>query len=119
MENNPTIINFREHDVPRVQMDFSKNFVSGNPVQHSELKFNGQDGKVRSGIWECSAGVFTADYNGIIEFCHVIEGDATIKTSDGKEFSVSAGDGFILDAGLKTEWTVDTYIKKHFMICNV
>ncbi len=119
MDKEPTITLFKEHDVPRIQNDISSNIISGEPVQHSELKFNGQNGKVRSGIWESTAGVFKAEYNGIIEFCHVLEGGATIKTSNGKEFIVTAGDGFILDAGLKTEWTVSTFIKKHFMICEV
>lgn len=119
METKSKLVNFKQHDVPRVQNDISQNIVSGEPVQHAQLKFNSSNGKVRSGIWESTAGVFNAEYNGIIEFCHVLEGGAVIKTDTGEEFSVSAGDGFILDAGLKTEWTVETFIKKHFMICEV
>lgn len=114
-----TLTVFKNHDVPRVQNDISASIVSGNPVQHAQVKFNGHDGKVRSGIWESTAGVFTADYTGIVEFCHILEGSATIKTSDGMQFEVAAGDGFVLDAGLSCEWTVDTYVKKHFMICQV
>lgn len=117
MDRKASLTNFREHDVPRVQNDISQSIVSGSTVQHAELKFYSKDGNVRSGIWESTAGVFTADYTGIIEFCHVLEGGAVIKTNDGKEFTVSAGDGFVLDAGLKPEWTVATFIKKHFMIC--
>lgn len=113
------LVDFKNHDVARVQNDISASIVSGSPVQHAELKFSGHDDKVRSGIWESTAGVFTADYAGIVEFCHILEGAASIKTEDGKEFHVSAGDGFILDAGLKTEWTVASYIKKHFMICRL
>ncbi len=110
---------FSSTDAPRVQNDISANVVSGDPVQHAQLMFSGHDNKVRSGIWESTAGVFTADYTGIVEFCHILEGDARIKTADGNEFKVSAGDGFILDAGLKTEWTVDVFVKKHFMISAV
>jgi len=110
---------FKDNDVERVQNDIGNSIVSGDPVHHAELKFSGHDGKVRSGIWESTAGVFTAEYNGIVEFCHVLEGEASIKTGDGKEFKVSAGDAFVLDAGLKTEWTVGSFIKKHFMICAV
>lgn len=114
-----TVTVFREHRVARVENDISDNIVSGEPEQHAEVKFNSHDGKVRSGIWESTAGVFTADYTGIVEFCHVLEGSASIKTADGREYKVSAGDGFVLDAGLRTEWTVDTFIMKHFMICQV
>lgn len=110
---------FKDHQVPRVQNDISASIVSGEPVQHAELKFSGHDEKVRAGIWESTAGVFTADYAGIVEFCHILDGSARIKTEDGKIFDVAAGDGFILDSGLKTEWTVDSFVKKHFMICQL
>lgn len=108
---------FRNHEVTRVKNDISDAIVSGEPVQHSELKYAGHDNKVRSGIWESTAGIFRADYEGIVEFCHVLEGSARIKTGDGEETVVSAGDAFVLDAGLKTEWHVESFIKKHFMIC--
>ena len=119
MKNSAQLIVFKDHDVPRVQNDISATIVSGKPEHHAELKFQGHDGKVRSGIWESTAGVFTANYDGIVEFCHILEGSARIKTADGKEFEVSVGDGFVLDAGLETEWTVDSFVKKHFMICQV
>ena len=48
----------------------------------------------------------------IVEFCHIIEGGATIKTSDGNSHDVQAGDTFVMSAGLETEWTVGEYIKK-------
>lgn len=113
------LTDFKNHDVPRVQNDISANTVSGEPVQHAEVKFNGHNNKIRSGIWESSAGVFTADYTGIVEFCHILEGSARIKTATGEVFEVTAGDGFVLDSGLQTEWTVDSFIKKHFMICEL
>ncbi len=110
---------FKDQNVPRVRNDISASIVSGEPVQHAEVMFKGHNDKVRSGIWESTAGVFTADYTGIVEFCHILEGSARIKTEDGNVVEVSAGDGFVLDAGLKTEWTVDSFVKKHFMICAV
>jgi uncharacterized cupin superfamily protein len=102
---------------PRVEKDISDAILDGSPQQHSQLMYSGHEDTIKSGIWESTAGVFRADYEGIFEFCHVLEGSAVIKTSDGDVYSVEAGDGFVLDAGLKTEWTVDSYIKKHFLIC--
>lgn len=113
------ITNFKEHNVPRVQNDISDTIVAGAPVHHAELKYTGNNGNIRSGVWESTAGVFTADYTGIVEFCHILEGSASIKTADGKVHHVSAGDGFVLDEGLQAEWTVDTFVKKHFMITAV
>jgi uncharacterized cupin superfamily protein len=114
-----TLTLFKNHNAPRVQKDISEQIVEGQPVQHAELKFCGHGDKIKSGIWESTAGVFTADYNGIVEFCHILDGEASIKTADGAVFQVSAGDGFVLDSGLQTQWTVDKFVKKHFMICEL
>ncbi len=113
------LIQFKLHDVPRVQNDITDTIVSGNPEHHAQVMYVSSNEAVRSGIWESSAGVFSADYTGIVEFCHILEGEARIKTGDGEEFHVSAGDGFILDEGLVTQWTVDKFIKKHFMITKI
>ena len=119
MAGTPSITVFKNHDVPRVQNDISASIVSGQPVHHAEVKFNAHGGKVRSGIWESTAGEFTARYDGIVEFCHILEGEASITTDNGDEIVVSAGDGFVLDAGLSTTWKVDKFVKKHFMICEI
>lgn len=108
---------FADQSPPRVEKDLTGSIVSGTPVQHSELMYAGHAGEIKSGIWESTAGVFTATMTDLVEFCHVLEGSAQIKTSDGNTYSVKAGDAFVMEAGLETEWTVETYIKKHFVIC--
>lgn len=108
---------FKDQTPARVEKDISGDIVSGAPKQFSQLMYAGHQDTIKSGIWESSAGVFRADYDGIFEFCHVLDGSATIRTDAGEEYMVEAGDGFVLDAGLKTEWMVDTYIRKHFVIC--
>ncbi|WP_415401758.1 cupin domain-containing protein [Tateyamaria sp. SN3-11] len=110
---------FRDTPVPRVKKDTGNAVVSGDPVQHSELKYAGHGDTIKSGIWDCTAGAFTADYDGITEFCHVLEGGATITTGAGETHKVAAGDAFVMEAGLRTTWTVERYIKKHFVICAV
>lgn len=109
-------IMFKDKHVPRVKKDIAADIVSGAPEQHSQLKFAGHGDTIKSGIWESTAGVFTATMQNQIEFCHILEGGATIKTGVGT-FEVKAGDAFIMESGLVTEWTVKTYIKKHFVIC--
>ncbi len=74
---------------------------------------------IKSGIWESTAGVFTAVMQDQVEFCHVLEGAATIRTGDGNSCHVAAGDAFVMESGLQTEWTVEDHIKKHFVICAV
>ena len=107
---------FRDHAPEKIEKDISTDIVSGTPRQFVELMYAGKENTLKSGIWESSVGVFRADYDGIVEFCHILEGSAVITTSEGQTVTVRAGDGFVLDEGLKTEWTVAAHIKKHFFI---
>ena len=107
---------FSDTNPPRVEKDLTGTIVSGAPVQHSQLMYAGHGDAIKSGIWESTAGVFTATMTDLVEFCHILEGAASIKTSDGNIYDVKAGDAFVMEAGLETEWTVETYIKKHFVI---
>ncbi|WP_299546640.1 cupin domain-containing protein [uncultured Tateyamaria sp.] len=110
---------FQDTPTPRVKKDIGNAIVSGEPVQHVELKYAGHGDTIKSGIWDCTAGAFTADYDGIVEFCRVLEGGATITTHTGDTFQVTAGDAFVIEAGLRTTWKVESYIKKHFVICSI
>lgn len=110
---------FRDCNATPVEKDISDDIVSGTPRQHAQLLFAGQQDTIKSGIWESTAGVFTAVMKDQIEFCHILEGGATIRTGDGGSFTVAAGDAFVMESGLETEWTVEDYIKKHFVICAV
>jgi uncharacterized cupin superfamily protein len=110
---------FRDQSPQKVEKDITADIVSGTPRQFVELMYAGQQDTLKSGIWESSAGVFRANYHGITEFCHILEGSAVITTSKGQTVTVNAGDRFVLDEGLETEWTVAGHIKKHFFICAV
>ncbi len=110
---------FRDTIVDRVEKDISADIVGGTPRQHSQLKFSGNREQIKSGIWESTSGVFTAVMQDQVEFCHILEGGASIKTANGQVFEVAAGDAFVMESGLQTEWTVTSHIKKHFVICAV
>ena len=110
-----TFTKFADCTTDAVQRDISETIVSGAPVHTGWPHFVGDNGNVRSGVWESTAGVFTGPMNDQIEFCHIIEGEAKI-VADGKEFTVKAGDGFVMDNGLQPVWHVDKYVKKHFVI---
>ncbi|WP_299641528.1 cupin domain-containing protein [uncultured Ruegeria sp.] len=113
------IVFFGDQAPEKIEKDISGDIVSGAPRQFVELMYSGENDTIKSGVWESSEGVFKADYHGIVEFCHILEGGAVITASDGQCIMVKAGDGFVLEEGLETEWVVGDYIKKHFFICNV
>jgi len=112
-----TVTLFSDHTPPKNEKDVSADTISGDPRQFVDLMYSGQADTMKSGIWECHAGSFSASYDGIVEFCHILEGSAVITASDGTSWTVRAGDGFVLDEGLQTEWVVETFVKKHFFIC--
>lgn len=114
-----SFIKFKDQNPASVEKDIRQDVLEGDPKQLSWMMFNGHHESIRSGIWDSTAGSFKADMDGIVEFCHVLEGSATIKTDDGGSYHVSEGDAFIMTEGLKTEWTVKNYIKKHFVIVAV
>ncbi len=90
--------------------------VSGNPEHTSWLNFANKDNRIRSGVWQSTAGVFKGPINDQVEFCHILEGEALIKTQDGQEYSVCAGDAFVMDNGFQPIWHVKNFVKKNFVI---
>lgn len=93
--------------------------ISGKPVHTGWPHFVSHDGGTRAGVWQSTAGVFRGPMNDQMEFCHILEGEAVIKTEDGKEYSVKAGDAFMMDNGLQPVWHVNQFVKKHFVIVSV
>lgn len=110
-------IHFNDCKTPKVEKDITDDIVSGTPQHFSQLHYSGHGETIKSGVWECTAGVFKAVMQDQVEFCHILEGGATIKTGAGESFTVKAGDAFVMESGLELEWTVDKFVKKHFVIC--
>ncbi len=117
MTTAPQFILFGSPEVPAIDKDVSACTVSGNPAQTSRLYSDEPKSGTRCGIWDCQAGVFTATMDGINEFCCIIEGEAEITDlDDGSKRTVRAGDAFVMEPGMRLEWTVPKYIKKYFAI---
>lgn len=114
-----TLTKFADNDVAAVKQDTTANTISGSPEHTVWVHFKGANDAVRAGIWESTAGVFHGPQNGQIEYCHILEGSAHIRTQDGNTFTVQAGDGFVMDNGLQPVWTVDEYVKKQWVIVAV
>jgi uncharacterized cupin superfamily protein len=114
-----TLTKFANCSTNAIQKDISDLVISGAPIHTSWPHFIGNNETFRSGVWQSTAGVFRGPMNNQIEFCHIIEGEARIVTEDNQEFTVKAGDGFVMDNGLQPVWHVENFVKKHFVICSV
>lgn len=117
---NPRFILFGAPEIPRTEKDDSANLISGKAEQGVWLYSDDQQSGSKFGIWECNAGRFRAAMDGITEFCHILEGEAEITNlADRSTRIVRAGDSFVMEAGLQTEWHVPIYVKKCFAISAV
>lgn len=114
------LIHFGQNNAAVMPNTNRDDVISGEVTRNAWVHCDDPKSSSRFGFWECSAGVFTASYANITEFCHVLEGEAHIKDlATGESFTVKAGDSFVLEAGLETEWTIPTHIRKCFAISDV
>lgn len=113
------LIKFADQSPNPIKQDTTGVTISGAPEHTVWVHFKGAEDQFRAGIWESTAGVFHGPQNDQIEYCYILEGGATIKTQDGQEFDVKAGDGFVMDNGLQPVWTVQDRVKKQWVIVSV
>lgn len=65
-------------------------------------------------IWTCEPKTFDYDYSET-ETCLILEGAATIKSTDGKQsVHFEAGDIVVFPAGLTCVWQVEKAVRKHY-----
>ena len=68
-------------------------------------------------IWECGISQFSWHYNEK-EICLIIEGEASIKTKEGKIYIIKSGDLVQFPKGISCEWQITKKIKKHYRLGN-
>jgi uncharacterized protein len=111
----------KRRELPAVQVTLSPSpiragwVLEGNPIARNKLLSVSADGAARSYIWDCTAGRFNWFYEAD-ETIYVIEGGVVVKDSSGAVRRLVAGDTFLFPAGARTEWHVETYIRKFAII---
>ena len=68
-------------------------------------------------IWEGELSKFSWHYNEK-EICLIIEGEASIKTEEGKSYIIKSGDLVEFPKGISCEWQITKKIKKHYRLGN-
>lgn len=77
------------------------------------------DGGFETGVWECTAGRFTATRDGYDEVATILFGTATVVDSDGVTTDLSPGSVFVTPAGWSGTWTVHETLRKVYTIRTV
>ncbi|WP_111721059.1 cupin domain-containing protein [Homoserinimonas sp. OAct 916] len=74
------------------------------------------DGRVDTGLWECTAGSFTAVREGYTEICTILSGRVTIEVDGSEPEDFGPGDIMVMPSGWAGIWHVHEPLRKHFTI---
>lgn len=90
--------------------------LTENQVEAAKGLFNSNDGTLKTGIWECNPGRFTADRTQASETCYILSGRVTLHDADGRSQDLGAGDMLTLPKGWTGEWTIHELTRKIYII---
>ncbi len=90
------------------------NPLAGKPMEASASLWNHNGLDV--GVWEATAGSFTATRDGYDEVFVGLSGTATLTCTDGMRFDLSAGSMLFTPAGFKGRWDVSSTFRKAYVI---
>lgn len=74
----------------------------------------GTGGRIDTGLWECTPGVFTAERNGYTEICTIIFGRVTLEVEGAEPEEFGPGDVMVMPSGWKGVWRVHEPLRKHY-----
>ena len=75
------------------------------------------DGRVRTGIWECTPGSFASSRDGFCELMHFVAGDATIVDErDGTRHEIRPGSVLFVPDGWRGRWEIRATVRKTYAI---
>lgn len=76
------------------------------------------DGALETGVWECTAGTFTATRVGYDEIALISSGTATVTDSHGVVSELEPGTLFVTPAGWEGTWVLHETMRKTYTIRN-
>jgi uncharacterized cupin superfamily protein len=88
--------------------------IAGDQLEAAAVLWTSPDGRMETGVWECTPGRFTADRSQTAEICHLLAGRVTLHNSDGTSREIGSGEMFVLPLGWRGEWTIHEQTRKIF-----
>lgn len=82
----------------------------GNPKARSKVLSSSPDGRLQSGLWDCTDGRFTWIFE-FDEVVQILEGEVIVE-SNGVYQKLGVGDVAHFPYGTKSHWHVPKYVKK-------
>jgi len=85
-------------------------------TESSSSTWTSDDGLVETGVWECTAGTFTASRDGYDEVAVILSGTATVTSDAGDTVVVGPGSTLVTPAGWTGTWTVHDAVRKVYVL---
>ncbi len=74
----------------------------------------GSSDRIETGLWECTAGSFTAVREGYSEVCTILSGRVTIEVAGEDAEEYGPGDVMVMPSGWSGTWHVHEPLRKHY-----
>ncbi|MCG7625160.1 cupin domain-containing protein [Epibacterium sp. Ofav1-8] len=100
---------------PAINPPFFPSHLGDMPQSRAWKRAVHGDGVVSAGIWESDPGTWVMDYE-VWEFCSIISGRCTITPENQGPAHLGPGDSFVCQPGLRGTWTVETPLRKNFVV---
>jgi len=89
--------------------------VAGDPLQTLRNHYSDASGQFHAGEWNGEVGEWRVEYSEQ-EFCLITKGVVKIRSDDGQEYCLKAGDAFVIPSGFKGYWQVIEAVHKYYVI---
>ncbi|MDA0220570.1 MAG: cupin domain-containing protein [Proteobacteria bacterium] len=90
--------------------------VAGTPVQRGHNYFTDETGTLTAGVWDCTPMTTKCEPYSVNEFMYVLEGSVTIVHENGTEWTIRAGESFVIPKGAPVTWKQTEYMRKFYVI---
>jgi uncharacterized cupin superfamily protein len=90
--------------------------VEGKPIARGVTLTTSPDGRLSTGLWECTAGRFHWHY-WVDEIVYILDGAVTLSDRhSGEVLSLHPGDAALLPFGSTALWHVESFVRKFFVV---
>lgn len=100
----------RLEDLPTERI-WPDDVLEGDPVARAAFLSESPDGRLRTMLWDCTAGRFRWTY-GCDEIVHIVAGEVHVRDDRAEPFTLRTGDVAHFAPGTETIWHVPVYVRK-------
>ena len=90
-----------------------ESIVSGSPQARASNEASSPDGRLTTGMWDCTAGVLDIHF-GCDELVHILDGEVTVRNA-GRVHVLTPGSVAYFPRGAVARWEIGRYVKKVYV----